>query len=138
MAFVIDASVTACWAFDDEDHPDARLAFSRLRAEEAVIPGLWELEIRNILLVNERRGRISESDSAVFLRALSKLRLRVDDTPDYEMVLRLARKHRLSAYDAAYLELATRTGLPVATLDGALRTAARAEGTRLVSAGEES
>ena len=66
MAFVLDASVTACWAFDDEDHPPARLAFQRIRTEEAVVPSLWWFEVRNILIVNERRRRIAEAATATF------------------------------------------------------------------------
>ena len=135
MAFVLDASVTACWAFDDEDHPGASLAFDRMRAEEGVVPGLWWLEVRNILIVNERRRRIAESDTAAFLLSLSRLRIRVDRVPDENGVLRLARAHRLSVYDAAYLELAQRQGLPLATLDADLRKAAADEGVALVSGG---
>ena len=121
MAFVLDASITACWAFDDEDHPDASLAFERMRAEDGVVPCLWWFEVRNILIVNERRRRITESDTASFLRNLSLLRIRVDRSPDENAVLRLARTHRLSVYDATYLELAQREGLPLATLDADLR-----------------
>ena len=135
MAFVLDASVTACWAFDDEDHPDASLAFDRMRAEEGVVPGLWWFEVRNILIVNERRRRIAESGTAAFLSSLSRLRIRVDRVPDENGVLRLARAHRLSVYDAAYLELAQREGLPLATLDADLRKAAADEGVALVSGG---
>jgi predicted nucleic acid-binding protein len=137
MAFVLDASVTACWAFDDEDHPDASAAFERMQAEEGVVPGLWWFEVRNILIVNERRRRIAESDTAAFLLNLSLLRLRADQSPDENAVLRLARSHRLSVYDAAYLELARREGLPLATLDGDLRKAAAGEGVALVTHGSE-
>ena len=133
MAFVLDASITACWAFDDEDHPDASLAFERMRAEDGVVPSLWWFEVRNILIVNERRRRITESDTASFLRNLSLLRIRVDRSPDENAVLRLARTHRLSVYDATYLELAQREGLPLATLDADLRRAALREGVALVS-----
>ena len=90
MAFVLDASITACWAFQDEDHPDAGLAFHRMRAEEAVVPCLWWFEVRNILVVNERRGRIGESDTAAFLLNLSRLRVRLDRLPEEDAVLRLA------------------------------------------------
>jgi predicted nucleic acid-binding protein len=133
MAFVLDASVTACWAFDDEDHPDASLAFNLMRAEEGVVPGLWWFEVRNILIVNERRRRITESDTAAFLLSLSRLRIRVDRVADENGVLRLARAHRLSVYDAAYLELAQREGVPLATLDADLRKAAASERVALVS-----
>jgi predicted nucleic acid-binding protein len=131
MALVLDASITACWAFQDEDHPDARLAFHQMRSEEAVVPCLWWFEVRNILVVNERRRRIAEPDTAAFLLNLSKLRIRIDRAPDESAVLRLARTHRLSVYDAAYLELAQREGLPLATLDADLKKAAAGEGVAL-------
>src|SRR5512140_777986 len=121
MAFVLDASITACWAFQDQDHPDARLAFLAMRTQEALVPCLWWFEVRNILVVNERRKRITESDTAAFLLNLSRLRLQVAPLPDENAVLRLARRHRLSVYDAAYLELAQRERLPLATLDANLR-----------------
>jgi predicted nucleic acid-binding protein len=133
MAFVLDASITACWAFQDEDHPDARLAFHQMRSEEAVVPCLWWFEVRNILVVNERRRRIAESETAAFLLNLSRLRIRIDRTPDEGAVLRLARTHRLSVYDAGYLELAQREGLPLATLDADLRKAAAGEGVAIVA-----
>ena len=133
MAFVLEASITACWAFDDEDHPDAGMAFDRIRSEEAVVPCLWWFEVRNILLVSERRQRIAESETIAFLRNLSLLRIRMDRSPDGDAVLRLARTHRLSVYDAAYLELAQRENLPLAALDGDLRRAAASEGVPLVS-----
>jgi len=133
MAFVLDASVTACWAFDDEDHPDASLAFEQMRTEEGVVPSPWWFEVRHILIVNERRRRIAHSETAAFLLNLSRLRIRVDHVPDEAAVLRLARAHRLSVYDAAYLELAQREGVPLATLDAGLRTAAAAEGVALLS-----
>ena len=136
MAFVLDASITACWAFQDEDHPDAGLAFHRMRAEEAVVPCLWWFEVRNILVVNERRGRIGESDTAAFLLNLSRLRVRLDRLPEGDAVLRLARTHRLPVYDAAYLELAQREGLPLATLDADLRRAAAGEGVAILRATE--
>jgi len=133
MAFVLDASITACWAFQDEDHPDASLAFIQVGVEEAVVPGLWWFEVRNTLVVNERRRRIAESDTAAFLLNLARLRIRVDRVPDEASVLRLARTHRLSVYDAAYLELAQRESLPLATLDANLQKAAAAEGVASLS-----
>ena len=133
MAFVLDASITACWAFRDEDHPAASLALDQMRSEEAVVPCLWWFEVRNILVVNERKRRIAESDTANFLMNLSRLRIRVDRDPVEAAVLGLARRHRLSVYDAAYLELAQREGLPLATLDADLQTAAAGAGVALLS-----
>ena len=89
--------------------------------------------MRNILIVNERRRRITPPDTSAFLLHLVRLRVRVDQQPDANAVLRLARDHRLSVYDAAYLELAQRQGLGLATLDTALQRAAVSEGITLVS-----
>jgi predicted nucleic acid-binding protein len=132
MPFVLDASVAACWAFDDEDHPVAALALERIRTDEALVPSLWWFEVRNMLTVNERRGRIAEADTAAFLRSLSRLGVAVDRSPDEGAVLSLARRRRLTVYDASYLELALREALPLATLDAELARAARAEGQPLV------
>lgn len=132
MPFVLDASIPAGWAFQDEQNPRAHAAFARIKTEEAVVPALWWFEIRNIFVVNERRKRITESDTAVFLRDLAGLRVRVDREPEEAIVLRLARTHRLSVYHASYLELALRAALPLATLDAQLTAAARAAGSGLI------
>lgn len=135
MPFVIDASVTACWAFKDEDHPHADLALARMHTDEALVPSLWWFEVRNILVVNERRKRLTKTDTATFLRDLSRLALTLDRTPEETEVLRLARTHRLSVYDASYLEVAQRNGLALATLDADLVRAARAEAVPLIGEG---
>jgi predicted nucleic acid-binding protein len=127
MPFVLDASIASCWAFEDEDHPVAALALERLRTDAARVPSLWWFELRNTLIVNERRGRLTESDTAAFLRSLARLGVTVDRSPVEADVLTLARRHRLTVYDAAYLELARRDGVPLATLDTALATAALSE-----------
>ena len=134
MAFVLDASIAACWAFPDEQDPRADAALARVRIEDAVVPSLWWFEVRNILVVNERRKRITESGTNSFLRELVRLRIRVDREPEESAVLRLARAHRLSVYDAVYLELALREAIPLATLDSELAAAAIAEGTGLIGA----
>jgi len=127
MPFVLDASVASCWAFNDEEHPIAAHALERLRTDEARVPSLWWFEVRNTVIVNERRGRITQADTALFLRALSRLGIITDRTPEESAVLNLARTHRLTVYDASYLELARRESLPLATLDTDLARAARAE-----------
>jgi predicted nucleic acid-binding protein len=132
MPFVLDTSISACRAFQDEQDPRADAAFVRIKTEEAVVPSLWWFEIRNILVVNERRKRITESDTGVFLRDLAGLRVRVDREPEENVVRRLARTHRLSVYDASYWELALREAIPLATLDAELTAAARAEGSELI------
>ncbi|QNT70172.1 type II toxin-antitoxin system VapC family toxin [Defluviicoccus vanus] len=78
MPFVLDASVTLSWVFDDEDHPFASQAMERIRADAAFVPAIWWFEVRNSLIVSERRGRLSAADSAAFLRALSRLPVSVD------------------------------------------------------------
>jgi predicted nucleic acid-binding protein len=128
MTFVLDTSVAATWAFDDEDHPVAHSALDRLRTDEAIAPALMWFELRNVLVVNERRGRLSEAKTAAFLRSLARLPIATDRDPVEDDVLALARRHRLSVYDAAYLELAHRLAAALATLDTALATAAAAEG----------
>ncbi len=132
MPFVLDASIAACWAFPDEQDPRADEALERVRTEDAIVPSLWWFEVRNILVVNERRKRITESGTSSFLRELARLRFRVDREPDEDAVLRLARTHRLSVYDASYLELTLRAATPLATLDAELADAAVAEGAQLI------
>src|SRR5215470_6815921 len=132
MPFVLDASVAACWAFPDEHDPRAEAALVRVRMENAVVPSLWWFEVRNILVVNERRKRIAESGTTNFLRELSRLRIVVDREPDEAAVLKLARAHRLSVYDASYLELALREEISIATLDDQLAKAAVAEGANII------
>ena len=134
MPFVLDASITACWAFQHEQHPQADAAFARIRTEEAAVPTLWWFEVRNILVLNERRKRITESGTNSFLRELSRLRIRVDRQPEEAAVIKLARTHQLSVYDAAYLELALRESIPMATLDAKLAAAAVAAGSELIGA----
>ena len=89
---------------------------------------LWCHELRNVLLVGERRGRLTEQETARFLRDTSGLRSSLDRTPDELAVMALARWHRLTVYDTAYLELALREAVALATLDQALARAARAQG----------
>jgi predicted nucleic acid-binding protein len=132
MPFVLDASIVACWAFDDEDHPVAALALERIRTDEAFVPNIWWFEVRNILIVNERRGRLSENDTSTFLRSLARLRVTIDRSPDEAGIIALARRHRLTIYDASYLELALRESLPFATLDKELASAAGVEKATLL------
>jgi len=133
MPFVVDASITATWCFADENNSATNGALLRLASDEAVVPVLWWFEIWNVLIVNECRGRIDSAGSAEFLADLAELPLRVDHRADSETVMALARKHTLTAYDAAYLELAHRVSGPLATLDRALAAAAQAEGLELIT-----
>jgi predicted nucleic acid-binding protein len=129
--FVLNASVTLAWAFDDERNSDALDALERLRAGEAVVASLWPLEVANGLLAAERRGRTTAADANRFVHLVRSLPIVVDPVARvraFEATMALARKHGLTAYVAAYLELASRLGVPHATLDGDLRAAADAEG----------
>lgn len=126
MSFVMDASVTASWCFPDEAHPVADAAFARIADEPAIVPAHWWFELRNVLLVGERRQRIDEQFSARFLTLLAQLPIIVDHDPDETAIFALARRHRLTFYDAAYLELARRHDA-LATLDDRLVHAARTE-----------
>ena len=134
MPLVIDASVTAAWAFEEPNEIADRV-FALVGAETMLAPALWWYELRNVLVLGERRGRITEQQTAQFLRDISRLRIAIDSTPEESDILSLARRHRLTVYDAAYLELALRAALPLATLDTMLAAAARAEGVRLVGEG---
>ena len=127
--FVLDASVTVAWCFDDESTPAAWALLDRLRTTPAHAPALWALEIGNILLGAEKRRRITQARTVAFLGILGDLDIRIDpDLPGraFRDVLPLARERRLTTYDATYLELAMRLGLPLATKDQALARAAAA------------
>ena len=132
MPFVLDASVTASWCFPDEQSAVADAAMDRLLDDEAIAPALWSIELRNIMVVNERRKRIEPADADAFLSDLARLPIRIRRDSDERALLGLARKHRLTAYDATYLDLAVRTGAAVATLDRSLANAVRAEGLELI------
>jgi predicted nucleic acid-binding protein len=137
MPFVVDASVAVCWLMPDEGHSVADAAYKRIAFDPAVAPSLWWYELRNIMIVNERRGRLDSAKTARALRLLRGLPVAVDTEVQEEALLQLARRHRLSVYDAAYLELALRTGHPLATLDAALSIAARSEAVPLIGDGQK-
>jgi predicted nucleic acid-binding protein len=132
MAFVLDASVAAVWALADESSSLADIAAGRLKNENALVPPLWWYEVRNLLVVNERRQRMTVEDTAHYLELLSSFPIRVDPVEDEQSVFRCARQYRLSFYDAAYLAVALRNRLPIATLDKDLRDAALAAGVPLL------
>jgi predicted nucleic acid-binding protein len=132
MPFVLDASVAACWPLPDERHPAADAAYALIGQDWAMASSLWWYEIRNIFIINERRGRLDSGRTAQALRLLRDLPVTIDRDVDEGTLLRLARQRRLSIYDAAYLELARRENVSLATLDVALANAARAEHVQLI------
>ena len=127
MPLVIDASVMASWHFEDEQSSAAEAIRARLRDDEALVPAHWWFELRNVVLVGERRGRALPEATAGFLEDLRELPISIAPLPDEDAVMQLARRHRLTFYDAAYLELAKREGCALATFDGELIAAAKAE-----------
>jgi predicted nucleic acid-binding protein len=134
MPLVIDASVVAAWHFPDERSAEGDSILARLESDLARMPSLWWFEVRNVLLIGERRGRTAREHTEPFLDFLRGLPIELAPLPDELTVLRLARRHQLSFYDAVYLELAQRERIALATLDRALVRAAIAEGVPLIGA----
>jgi predicted nucleic acid-binding protein len=127
--FVLDGSLALAWYFKDEAGPYADAVASRFPAARALVPVIWPLEVANAVLMGEPRHRSTEVQAAKWLTYLGSLPIAIDDETNdraWGEVLSLARAHRLSAYDAAYVELALRRGLPLATLDDKLKAAASA------------
>ena len=125
---VIDASVAVTWVYDDESDARADAALREVIESVGLVPQHWHLEVRNALLIGERRGRITPDEVRERLSGLDELSLRTDTEPDLREALALARSHNLSFYDAIYLELAQRRQAALATLDSRLSRAALAEG----------
>ena len=135
--FVLDASVAVAWCFDDEATNFTEGVLDLLSdGAEVLVPDIWPLEVANALLVAERRKRIAHAKVTAILARIAGLPISVrrsDPKQAFEQVLPMARQQGLSQYDAAYLELAAREGLALATLDGELRRAAEATGVELLS-----
>lgn len=135
MSFVVDSSAALAWVYRDETTEAISEVFARLTENGAWVPMLWRLEVANVLEMGVRRGRHDAAFRDATLADLALLPISVDPETDrqaWSATLRLAERHRLTMYDAAYLELAQRRGLPLATLDGELRDAASAEGVILL------
>lgn len=129
--FVLDCSVALAWCFPDEKTKESQRLLQSLKKGAAVVPPLWFLEVSNALLVAERRGRIVAEVAAQALKLLGKLPIKVDDQSGFPLsaeLLAIAREYGLSAYDAAYLELARRLSLPLVTLDKRLQGAVKDTG----------
>jgi predicted nucleic acid-binding protein len=134
--FVIDASVAMAWCFEDEATPATEAVLDLLGNDHVVVPAIWPLEVANVLLVAERRGRLTEAQASRFLELLAQLPINVDTSPtDMAGIVATGRRHTLSSYDAAYLHLAERLGATLATLDKPLAKAARKAGVQLLIKG---
>jgi predicted nucleic acid-binding protein len=128
---VLDSSIALCWYFQDQADPYADGVARNLVSAEALVPSLWPLEVANAVLMGERRKRSSQADARRWIAVLETIPITLDgETAARDDTLTLARAQNLSAY-AAYLELALREGLPLATLDANLKAAARAVGVPL-------
>ena len=123
---VVDNSIFLSWCLADENDPIAERAMELTIEQGAIVPGIWWYELRNALIVNERRGRLDAADSRSTLADLGVMRITIDRDHDEAPLLDLAREHDLSVYDAAYLEVALRRSLPLASLDRRLCDAASA------------
>lgn len=124
MSIIVDNSVFLAWCMADEDDPTAAAALRYVIAQGGIAPGIWWYELRNALLMNERRGRITAQQVSDTLADSLELGISIDFEHDDARILDLARRFKLTIYDAAYLEVAHRRSLPLATLDRRLREAA--------------
>ena len=136
MSFVLDNSVTMRWFFGDGSADAAQYAeqvLDLLITEDALVPATWGLEVSNVLARAEAKGLATEARSTEFLALLASANIAVDGQTSARAsgdTLNLARRHKLSSYDASYLELAMRKGIPLATLDDELQAAAAQAGVR--------
>ena len=131
-----DASITLPWCFLDEATPWTEMLLNRVVAgERVIVPAHWSIEVTNGLLMAVRRRRVFPTKIEEFIEDIGVLPVQIEPARSPETwvaLVALAERHRLTTYDAAYLELAQRVGLPLATLDGDLRKAAQAEGALLM------
>jgi predicted nucleic acid-binding protein len=135
VSLVLDSSIALTWIYADEGDEQTEHVLQRVTQSEAWVPAIWRLEVANSLQQGLKRGRIDRDDRDLGLADLSRLRIHVDpetDTHAWSTTLDLSTRFNLTVYDAAYLELAMRRGLPLATLDRALRAAASAAGVTLL------
>lgn len=136
MSFVLDNSVAMNWLLADgkpADNAYAKKALEAIRADYALVPSVWALEAANVIAKAESKGLLTEAHARAFIAILEALNIKEDQSTAAKALgstLEIARRYKLSAYDAAYLELALRTGLPLATLDSDLAKAAKKAGVQ--------
>lgn len=136
MPFVLDASVALAWSFGDEPEPGGEITTDLFEDDHAIVPAVWPLEVANALAIAERQRRLSRSEAEQLTSLLADFDIEVEAITTrraLDAVLDIARDYGLSAYDAAYLEIAIRRTLPLATLDGRLRAAAERAGVSILS-----
>ena len=133
--FVLDCSIAVAWCFEDEASEICDALLERVRDEGALVPSLWHLELGNVMIQAERKGRMMPADVSTRLELIGDLPIGIDnETPLRALheILALARAHNLTTYDATYLELAIRRGLPLATNDKRLRNAGANTGVQIL------
>lgn len=133
MPFVLDNSVVAGWYLPDQRNDYSQAIAKRLERDRALVPPLWQMELANVLRTACMRGKLDLIQARQILDTLAQLPIEVDagPAPGQRQLFELAMRHELSSYDAAYLELAMRHGLPMATQDADLKRAAVAAGVDL-------
>ena len=135
MSFVLDSSMTLAWVYSEQVTPETHEVYARLAEDGAWVPGLWRLVVANVLEMGVREGRNHAAFRDQTLSDLAEWPVKTDRETDrraWSSILRLAVEHRLTLYDAAYLELAVRRGIALATLDRDLRRTARQQGVALL------
>ena len=135
MSLVLDSSMCLAWCFEDERNPQVLSIIDRVIEDGAIVPRLWRYEIGNGLLMAQRRQRLDAARRTDLLTTLEEFGISEDQEPEgdpWKATVRLADLHGLTVYDAAYLELAQRRRLPLATLDVALQRAAQTAGIDLL------
>jgi predicted nucleic acid-binding protein len=135
MPFVLDNSVVTGWYLSDQANAYTEAIALRLQEDRALVPPLWQLELANVLKVACTRGKLQLNQARQILDVLGQLPIEVDTgpSPGQRQLFELAMRYGLSSYDAAYLELAMRHGLPIATRDEQLKLAAQATGVDIVA-----
>ncbi len=134
-SFVIDCSVAMAWCFLDEGTASTQKLLERMDGEAALVPAWWFLEITNVLVLAEKKGRIKSEKVAEFVAMIECFDLEIDEEAQaraFRHLLPLCRTHQLTSYDAIYLDLAVRRKLPLASLDEPLRKAAKKLGVKLL------
>ncbi len=135
MEWVYDTFMTMAWCFDDQCTPRTEALPEKLARQPAIVPGHWSLEVANVLAIATKSGRISSTKRTAFIRMFDAFSIHVDPETHslaWNDILHLANTCRLTSYDAAYLELAMRVGIPLATDDEALKKAAKTNGVALL------
>lgn len=135
MSLIADISVVLAWFFEEQQTAQALEVLDRIEKTSLLVPPLWWTELENGILMGERRGRKTPTESAAFLKLVRALPIQTDDAPRHRIgddILGIGRRFQLTAYDATYLELAVRQGVGLATFDVAIRRGAHALGVKIL------